>query len=150
MLSQNEKHKEKQVTGSSIQESTKKQSLQVLLLGKIDPPKIVCPRILTETSEGHKIIPVALKKASGCQKFRVPFKNEGCSDQEVEFSFIKVGENASALMENEFSMNEVLEFYCMPGTLKLAKAQSQILSMLIKVNYEKLRDLEASGKTLKN
>ncbi len=47
-------------------------------------------------------------------------------------------------------MNEVLEFYCMPGTLKLAKNQSQILSMLIKVNYEKVWELENQGKTLKN
>ncbi len=115
---------------------------EVLLLGKIGPPKIFCPRILTETEEGQKIIPVALKRQSGCQKFRVPFRNEGSSENEVEFSFIKVGENPDALLPNEYSMNEVLEFYCMPGTLKIAKNSNQILSMLIKVNYEKIKEIE--------
>ena len=49
-----------------------------------------------------------------------------------------MGEGQGALQENEFSMNDVLEFYCMPGTLKLPKDTNQVLSMLIKVNYEKM------------
>lgn len=68
----------------------------------------------------------------------------------MEFSFIKVSEGADALLEGEFSMNEVLEFYCMPGTLKIPRNSNMILSMLIKVNYEKLQDLERRGKTMKN
>ena len=124
--------------------------LKVMIMGKIDPPKIFCPRILTETQEGQKIIPVALKRQGGCQKFRVPFRNEGSQDAEVEFSFIKVGENPEVLAENEFSMNEVLEFYCMPGTLKIAKDTNQILSMLIKVNMDKMREFERRGLVVKN
>lgn len=80
----------------------------------------------------------------------MPFRNEGSSEAEVEFSFIKVSESPSALLPGEYSMNEVLEFYCMPGTLKIAKDSNQILSMLIKVNYEKVRELEARGKVMKN
>lgn len=139
--------KDESLTLETIERQSK---MNVALFGKIDPPKIFCPRILKETTEGQKIIPVALKKASGCQKFRVPFRNEGSGDAEVEFSFIKVSETQDALLPNEFSMNEVLEFYCMPGTLKIPKDTNQILSMLIKVNYEKVKELESQGKHLKN
>jgi len=123
--------------------------MSILMVGKIDPPKIFCPRILKEAGE-EKVIPIALKRSSGCQKFRVPFRNEGSCEQEVEFSFIKVGEGGNALQPNEFSMNEVLEFYCMPGSLKIPKNSNQIMSMLIKVNYEKLQELEGQGLQLKN
>ena len=141
---------QKQNPDLTIDEINERRWSKVVLLGKIDPPKIFCPWTLKETSEGQKIIPVALKRSSGCQKFRVPFRNESSKEQEVEFSFIKVGEGAGALMPNEFSMNEVLEFYCMPGTLKLPWNNNQVLTMLIKVNYEKLTELENSGKQLKN
>ena len=136
--------------GLTIKDLERESQMDVLLLGKIDPPKIFCPRILKETQEGQKIIPVALKRQTGCQKFRVPFRNEGSSEQEVEFSFIKVSEGAEALLPGEFSLNEVLEFYCMPGTLKIPKNSNMILSMLIKVNYEKLNDFERKGRVMKN
>ena len=104
----------------SLEEFASRSELQIMLIGKIDPPKIFCPRILKQNGE-HQIIPLALKRVTGHQKFRVPFRNEGSSDADIEFSFIKVGESASALLKNEFSMNEVLEFYCMPGNLKIPK-----------------------------
>jgi len=63
--------------GLRIEDLERESTMEVLLLGKVDPPKIFCPRILKETQEGQKIIPVALKRQSGCQKFRVPFRNEG-------------------------------------------------------------------------
>jgi len=35
-------------------------------------------------------------------------------------------------------MNEYLEFFCMPGTLKIGSEQTGILSVMVKVNTEKL------------
>lgn len=35
-------------------------------------------------------------------------------------------------------MNEYLEFFCMPGTLKVAADATGILSVMVKVNMEKL------------
>jgi hypothetical protein len=43
-------------------------------------------------------------------------------------------------------MNEYLEFFCMPGTLKLNAESTGILSVMVKVNTDKLekakRDVE--------
>ena len=35
-------------------------------------------------------------------------------------------------------MNEYLEFFCMPGTLKIGADATNILSVMVKVNTEKL------------
>lgn len=35
-------------------------------------------------------------------------------------------------------MNEYLEFFCMPGTMKVAAEATGILSVMVKVNTEKL------------
>jgi len=35
-------------------------------------------------------------------------------------------------------MNEYLEFFCMPGTLKISAEATGILSVMVKVNTEKL------------
>lgn len=35
-------------------------------------------------------------------------------------------------------MNEYLEFFCMPGTLKIGADATGILSVMVKVNMEKL------------
>jgi len=38
----------------------------------------------------------------------------------------------------EISMNEYLEFFCMPGTLKISADATGILSVMVKVNTDKL------------
>jgi hypothetical protein len=35
-------------------------------------------------------------------------------------------------------MNEYLEFFCMPGTLKIGADATSILSVMVKVNTDKL------------
>ena len=46
------------------------------------------------------------------------------------------------------SLNELLEFYCMPGTLKIGSETNQILNVLIKVNTAKLAAEEAAGRAV--
>ena len=67
--------------------------MQVMMCGVIDPPKLECPRSVVDERAGRKLIPIALKKVVGTQKFRIPFKNDGKKDLDVEFSFVKIGEN---------------------------------------------------------
>lgn len=53
---------------------------------------------------------------------------------DIEYSFVKIGEKR----EMEVSMNEYLEFFCMPGTLKISADATGILSVMVKVNTDKL------------
>ena len=82
------------------------------------------------------VVPLALKPTSGTQKFRIPFKNEGSKEIEADFSFVKIGENK----KGEFSMNEYLEFFCMPGTLKLPPKSANILNVMVKVHMDKVEE----------
>ena len=91
----------------SIAEETKSKRLQVMLLGVVDPPQLICTKHVFDINTKHNVVPLALKPTSGTQKFRIPFKNVGTKDFEADFSFVKVAENR----KGEFSMNEYLEFY---------------------------------------
>ena len=41
------------------------------------------------TDLNEKVIPLVVKKGQSCQKFRIPFKNNGLQDLEIDFSFAK-------------------------------------------------------------
>lgn len=47
-------------------------------------------------------------------------------------------------------MNEYLEFFCMPGTLKISADATGILSVMVKVNTDKLEKakLNKDGKVI--
>ncbi len=64
----------------------KKQELKVLLIGKLDNPKIKCLRQLYHNKGESLFTPLAIKVTGAVQKFRIPFKNMSDSlDAEVEF-----------------------------------------------------------------
>ena len=60
--------------------------------------------------------------------------NESSKDLDIEFSFVKIGEKK----KDEVSMNDYLEFFCMPGTLKMNAESAGILQVMVKLNPEKL------------
>ena len=37
----------------------------------------------------EKVVPLVIKKGQSCQKFRLPFKNTGSQDLEIDFTFVK-------------------------------------------------------------
>ena len=138
------KEKRLQKQGSDkfdITEEVKNKRLQVMLCGVIDPPELICTKQVFDVSTKQNIVPLALKPSSGTQKFRIPFKNNGSKDIEADFSFVKIGENK----EGEFSMNEYLEFFCMPGTLKLAAKTASILNVMVKVHMDKVEEAKRKG-----
>jgi hypothetical protein len=65
------------------------QRIEILLAGRVEVPSIVCARELHNSDMNEKVIPLALKKGQNCQKFRIPFKNNGPQEVEVDFSFLK-------------------------------------------------------------
>jgi hypothetical protein len=55
-----------------------------LLSGRVDIPRLVCDKTIFSHG-GPRIIPIAIKKSTVGQKFKIPFRN--LSDQEIEVDF---------------------------------------------------------------
>ena len=49
----------------------------------------MCQRELVATEFNEKVIPLVVKKGVNNQKFRIPFKNTGPQDLDVDFTFVK-------------------------------------------------------------
>ena len=47
----------------------------------------MCIDSLNNDQSNHQIVPLAIKNIEGQQKFRIPFKNMGTQEIEVEFLF---------------------------------------------------------------
>ena len=92
--------------------------LRVCLHGIVEIPVITCPRIIK--SEDIPTIPLAVKKAVSVQRYRIPFKNSGKIEIEIEFSFLKA-EHALGI-----------EYFCVPNVMKLGPNNQGILTVLIK------------------
>ena len=98
------------------------------------------------------LISLAVKKAAGIQKFKLPFKNlSAYLDSDVEFAFIRApqaqlnaqnSKSASSTTKNSFSFEPIdcLQFYCQPNQFKISADQIQILTVQIKVNTDMLND----------
>lgn len=73
------------------------QKVEILLAGRVEVPSISCPKELQLSDSKDRMIPIVIKKPTGLQssaaaggsKFRLPFKNNGPQDLEIEFSFAK-------------------------------------------------------------
>lgn len=110
---------------------------QVLLVGMLDNPLIQCVKSMDDSNNNCQVIPLAIKKQSGQQKFRIPFKNFSVkADADVDFSFVRIQKRADD--EEEKSILDYLEFFCQPSTLKLNGGQQQLLNVLVKVDYAKM------------
>jgi hypothetical protein len=140
-----EKYNEKKLLTSNgdmaITEKVSNKRIQIMLCGVVDPPNLICCKQVYDTNTKFNKVPLALKPSSGTQKFRIQFKNEGSKEIEADFSFVKIGEDK----KGEFSMNNYLEFYCMPGTLKIPPKTVTILSVMIKVNMDKVNEAKRKG-----
>jgi hypothetical protein len=64
--------------------------LKVMLIGKLENPKIECMRELNHCDSACNVIPLGVKKNLSQQKFRIPFKNlSGNLDADYDFTFVK-------------------------------------------------------------
>lgn len=133
--------------------SVKKNELRVMLLGKLENPKIECPKELYHNESESKIISLGVKRSQAAQKFRIPFKNTcPTQDADIEFTFVKLPPSSGYQEEEEdkaLDPLQYLEFYCQPNLLKIGAGSQGILNVLIKVNTQKLSGQEMSRKALK-
>lgn len=114
--------------------------IRVMLIGKLENPKIECLRELFHQESNSKIIPLCVKKSVAQQKFRIPFKNlSETLDADLDFTFVKL---ASA-SDDQVDLTPHLEFYCQPSNLKLPAGQQQFLNVLIKVNTHQLSEVKS-------
>lgn len=65
------------------------QRLEILLAGRVEVPSLICQKELVVTDLNEKVVPLVVKKGQSCQKFRIPFKNNGPQDLDLEFNFAK-------------------------------------------------------------
>lgn len=93
--------------------------MKVMLLGRLENPKIECLRELYHHESESKIIPIGVKRSAPTQKFRVPFKNTSPNqDAEIEFTFVKLPKSQRPNLdleeedECEVDLNQYLDFYC--------------------------------------
>lgn len=140
-----EKYNEKKILTTKgdmdVTEKVINRRIQIMLCGVVDPPNLICCKQVFDINTKNNKVPLALKPASGTQKFRIQFKNDGLKEIEADFSFVKIGEDK----KGEFSMNNYLEFYCMPGTLKIPPKTVTVLSVMIKVNMDKVNEAKKKG-----
>jgi hypothetical protein len=119
------------------------QRVEVLLAGKIEVPSLICQKELVMTDfNGEKVIPLVVKKGQSCQKFRIPFKNNGAQDLEIDFTFSKTsavicGPNSQNSSGDDSTKNTLtqspIEFVAMPSNIKIPANSSSILNIAAKL-----------------
>lgn len=76
-----------------------KQRLEILLAGRVEIPQLICQKGLdaafevgvpneVDANEKTTVVPLCVKKTTGMQKFRIPFKNTGSLELDLEFTFM--------------------------------------------------------------
>lgn len=147
-----EKHVHYSSTNVTLKDQPIQRKLDILLLGFLDNPKIKCMKQLYNEVANSDLISLAVKKAGGIQKFKLPFKNlSSYLDSDVEFAFIRApqaqlnsqnAKTAGSATKNNFSFEPIdcLQFYCQPNQFKISADQIQILTVQIKVNTDMLID----------
>ena len=91
----------------------------------------------------EKVIPLVVKKGASNQKFRIPFKNTGPQDLELDFSFsrqsaVVVGPPQLKKHNSENDKQQPvtqspLEFVSMPSNVKIPANGSAILNIVAKL-----------------
>ena len=121
------------------------QRVEILLAGRVEVPNLVCPRELQDHGMNEKMIPLVIKKpnssnlqqANAGSKFRLPFKNNGVQDLEIEFSFAKKSAVISGplLSQSEDAPTPVspIDFSIAPGgTFKVPANGTNTLNLTAK------------------
>ena len=89
--------------------------------------------MIYDVSTNSNYIPLVVRTSQPASKYRIPFRNMGSQDAEIDFTFVKVNED---MREGEINMTEFLDFYCVPNSLKIgSNGQAGILNVLIKSKF---------------
>jgi hypothetical protein len=78
-------------TVSNPEGNLAEKTLKVMLLGRLDNPRIRCHRSLHHSESDMDVLSILLKKKPQNQSFKFPFKNHSLTqDAEVEFYFVRL------------------------------------------------------------
>lgn len=120
------------------------QRVEILLAGRIEVPALICQRELLVSDFKEKVIPLVVKKGQSNQKFRIPFKNTGPQELDVEFTFVKTSAVIKGPLQrcNSTGSDDVrtpsfvqspIEFQAVPSTMKVAANGAAILNISAKL-----------------
>ena len=103
---------EKHVSHKKSEPVVKKSSqIEILLLGYLDNPRIKCVKQLVNQASGQEIVSLAVRKANGVQKFKLPFKNmSSYLDSDIEFAFIRTSQTDRDA--EKLQPIDCVQFYC--------------------------------------
>ena len=118
----------------------KRRKMRILLHGRIQTPKLICPRQLNNKKFGLNVVPIVLHSVAPSHKLRIPFKNNGKMELDVDFNFMK----------NEGSFMSNYDYFCIPNQLKIpGNGGVGILNILIKNNTNTTRGSDDEGEDSK-
>ena len=128
-----EKHVNHSSKAVTVKEQPVVKKLEILLLGYLDNPKLKCMKYLFNEAANSELISLAVKKAGGIQKFKLPFKNLSTYlDSDIEFAFIRAPQaqtsqssKSGSASKTSFCFEPVdcLQFYCQPNQFKITAEQ---------------------------
>ena len=125
---------------SDLPEAEEKErfELNTMVVGRLENPNLKCMRSMFNHDLQEHVIPLAIKKSGGSQKFRIPFKDvSNVTEADIDFNFIKVNNTTE-----DQSVLECLEFFCMPNNLKLTGNTQGVLNVMVKLNAQKMAELD--------
>ena len=86
----------------------------------------------------EKVIPVVVKKGLSNQKFRIPFKNSGSQDLDIDFMFAKTtavivgpvqGSGEDSSKSSSVTNPSPIEFSAVPSNVKISANSQGILNI---------------------
>lgn len=99
----------------------------------------MCQRELVATEFNEKVIPLVVKKGVNNQKFRIPFKNVGPQDLDVDFTFVKTSAVINGPLQrsnsnidenaNRPQAQSPIEFSAVPSNMKIPANGTAILNI---------------------
>jgi len=102
---------------------------------------VICQKALVNLDLKQSYIPLAVRKNTPVQKFRLPFTTKFEVDDDKEFEFIFIKTVLTEDNEEMFKVFECMVFFCQPSVLRLSSTQPAILNVQLKVDVEKLNIL---------
>ncbi len=90
-----------------------KAELRVVSVAEVITPRLECCRELVHTLNGLRIVPLVVHMEGAIQRLKIPFRNGGVRDLDLQLSIVKFPGNTGG--GNEAGV----DYHCVPGAVKL-------------------------------
>ena len=82
------------------------------MCGRLENPVVICQKALVNIDLKQSYIPLAVRKNTPVQKFRLPFTTKFAADEDKEFEFIFIKTVKTEDNEDIFKVFECMVFFC--------------------------------------